>query len=95
MFADQLNVKTVVMETVRGYLSLPRLQLPSLAQLRDGSFLSKAVQKYEQEKDVSILKDFEVRETLKVNKVITRLLMQLLKMSQIMLFKPLILSFPP
>ena len=36
------------------------LQLPSWKELRDGSFLSKAVQKYEQEKDVSILKDFEV-----------------------------------
>ena len=47
------------MEAIRGYL--PKLRLPSLAQLRDGSFLSRAIQKYEDEADLSIIRDFEVR----------------------------------
>jgi len=35
------------------------LRVPSLAQLRDGSFLSRAIQKYEEEADHSIIRDFE------------------------------------
>ena len=47
------------MEAIRGYL--PKLRVPSLAQLRDGSFLSRAIQKYEEEAEHSIIRDFEVR----------------------------------
>ena len=46
------------MEAIRGYL--PKFQIPSLAQLRDGSFLSKAVKKYEDEAHHSVIRDFEV-----------------------------------
>jgi len=45
------------MEAIRGYL--PKLRVPSLAQLRDGSFLSRAIQKYEEEAEHSIIRDFE------------------------------------
>ena len=50
-----------MLQSVMNYMNLPKIQLPSLSQLRDGSFLSRAVQKYEDEREVSILKDFEVR----------------------------------
>lgn len=43
------------METIRAYL--PKLRVPSLAQLRDGSFLTRAIQKYE--KEHSVIRDFE------------------------------------
>ena len=47
------------MEAIRAYL--PKLRVPSLTQLRDGSFLSRAIQKYEKEAEHSIIRDFEVR----------------------------------
>ena len=46
------------MKAISGYL--PKLRVPSLAQLRDGSFLSRAIQKYEEEAEQSIIRDFEV-----------------------------------
>ena len=47
------------MEAIRSYI--PKLRVPSLSQLRDGSFLSRAIQKYEEEAEHSIIRDFEVR----------------------------------
>lgn len=44
------------METLRNYIRIPRIHLPTFAQLKDGSFLSKHHQKEQEE---SILKDFE------------------------------------
>ena len=50
------------MESIKSYLRVPGLRLPSLASLRDGSFLTKAMEKVDREakKEQSFLKDFEV-----------------------------------
>ena len=50
------------MESIKSYLRVPGLRLPSLASLRDGSFLTKALEKVDREakKEQSFLKDFEV-----------------------------------
>ena len=50
------------MENIKSYLRVPGLRLPSLASLRDGSFLTKALEKVDREakKEQSFLKDFEV-----------------------------------
>ena len=46
------------MKSVKSYLGL---RLPGWAELRDGSFLSRALKKTEAETKVSLVKDFEVR----------------------------------
>ena len=52
------------MESLKSYLRVPGLRLPSLASLRDGSFLTKALEKVDREakKEQSFLKDFEVED---------------------------------
>ena len=46
------------MEAIRGYL--PKIRVPTFAQLKDGSFLSRAIEKYEEEAQHSIIRDLEV-----------------------------------
>jgi len=45
------------MEAIRGYL--PKIRVPTFAQLKDGSFLSRAIEKYEEEAQYSIIRDLE------------------------------------
>jgi len=45
------------MEAIRGYL--PKIKVPSFAQLRDGSFLTRAIEKYEEEAQHSLIRDLE------------------------------------
>ena len=47
------------MQSVKSYLGL---RLPGWAELRDGSFFSRALKKTEAETEVSLVKDFEVRQ---------------------------------
>ena len=47
------------MQSVKSYLGL---RLPGWSELRDGSFLSRALKKTEAETEVSLVKDFEVRQ---------------------------------
>ena len=49
------------MQSVKSYLGLPDLRLPGWAELRDGSFLVRAIKKTEASPEVSVIKDFEVR----------------------------------
>ena len=47
------------MLSVKSYFGL---RLPGWSELRDGSFLSRALKKTEASPDVSLVKDFEVRQ---------------------------------
>ena len=49
------------MQSVKSYLGLPDLRLPGWAELRDGSFLTRALKKTQASPEVSVIKDFEVR----------------------------------
>ena len=48
------------MQSVKTYLGLPTLRLPGWAEIRDGSFLHRALNKTEASTEVSVIKDFEV-----------------------------------
>ena len=50
--------KKIKMQSVKSYLGL---RLPGWAELRDGSFLSRALKKTEASPEVSLVKEFEVR----------------------------------
>ena len=52
------------MQSVKTYLGLPTLRLPGWAEIRDGSFLHRALKKTEASTEVSMIKDFEVRSTI-------------------------------
>ena len=54
------------MQSVRSYLDLSALRLPGWSELRDGSFLNRALKKTESSTEVSIIKDFEVRRVVNI-----------------------------
>lgn len=54
------------METLKSYLVVPRLRFPTLAQLKDGSFLNPRVDQLQSEP--SWLKEFEVSENIQITK---------------------------
>ena len=61
LFRSKANYNPSDMETFKSYLvwpKLPKLRFPTLAQLKDGSFLNPRVDQLETEE--SWLKDFEV-----------------------------------
>jgi len=47
------------MQSVKSYLGLPDLRLPGWAELKDGSFLTRALKKTQASPEVSVIKDFE------------------------------------
>lgn len=47
------------MKSMKTYLSLPTLRIPGWKELRDGSFLSQALEKTDKTNEISVLKDFE------------------------------------
>lgn len=48
------------MKSMKTYLSLPTLRIPGWKELRDGSFLSQALEKTDKTNEISVIKDFEV-----------------------------------
>ena len=55
------------MEAIRGYI--PKIKVPSFAQLRDGSFLTRAIEKYEAEAQHSLIRDLEVGPELEISMI--------------------------